>query len=47
VTVGVPVFFSRFIYYENLPKEYPIKLLLSDEDRKKMGVKRKRNKLKR
>jgi len=43
VTIGVPVFFSRFIYYEHLPAEYPYKLYLSDEDRKKMGVKRKRN----
>lgn len=43
VTIGVPVYFSRFLFYENVKSTYHEKLWISDESRKKMGVKRKRN----
>lgn len=42
-TIGLPLFFSRFLYYENLPKGFPVKLNLTDEDRRKMGKKSKKN----
>lgn len=43
-TLGLPLFFSRFIFYKPVPKDYPYALFISDEDRKKMGKKRKKNK---
>lgn len=46
VTIGVPIFFSRFLFFENVKSSYHEKLRISDDDRKKMGVKRKRNKKK-
>jgi hypothetical protein len=43
-TVGFPIYFSKYIYAKILPREFPYTLLISDSDRKKMGVKRKKNK---
>ncbi len=43
-TIGVPVFFTRYIYAEMLPAEFPYKLTIADELRKKMGKKKKRKK---
>ena len=43
-TIGFPVFFSRWLYEEFPPRDYPFKLWISDADRRKMGVKRKKNK---
>lgn len=45
-TIGFPVYFSQYIYASILPKEFPYTLLISDADRRKMGVKRKKNKKK-
>ncbi len=42
-TVGVPMFFTRYIYAEILPADFPYKLLIADDLRKKMGKKKKRN----
>lgn len=39
-TVGVPLFFSKYIYMDSLPKEFPFRLLILDSSRKKMGKKR-------
>lgn len=41
-TIGVPILFTRFIYYEKLPKDFPERLLLKDEVNKKLGKKLKR-----
>lgn len=41
-TVGVPLFFTRYIYAEILPAVFPYKLTIADDLRKKMGKKRKR-----
>lgn len=41
-TVGVPVFFSRYIYAELLPVEFPYRLTIADDLRKKMGKKRRK-----
>lgn len=44
-TIGVPVFFTRFIYYERLPKNFLYRLTLKDEVNKKMGKRiKKKNK---
>lgn len=43
VTIGLPIFFSRYLYYSNIPRGFPYKLNLSDSDRRKMGKKRKKN----
>lgn len=45
-TLGVPVFFSRYIYYPHPPHGFPVKLVLKDEVNKKLGKKVKRNKKK-
>lgn len=45
-TIGLPIFFSKWLYYDNPPKSFPYILWISDSDRKKMGVKRKKNKKK-
>lgn len=42
-TLGLPIFFSRYLYYENIPRGFPFKLALTDEDRRKMGRKSKKN----
>ena len=34
-TIGVPVFFTRFIYYEKLPNDFFTKLILKEEVNKK------------
>jgi hypothetical protein len=41
-TIGVPLFFTRCIYYEQPPKDYPFYLIISDDIRKKMGKKKKK-----
>lgn len=38
------MFFTRYIYAEMLPAEFPYKLTIADDLRKKMGKKRKRKK---
>lgn len=43
-TVGVPLFFTRYIYAELLPASFPYRLTVADELRKKMGKKRKKKK---
>lgn len=40
-TIGVPVFFSRYIYAERLPASFPYRLTIADDLRKKMGKKKK------
>jgi hypothetical protein len=43
-TIGVPLFFTRFIYYEKLPHTFFPRLVLKDEVNKKLGKKiRKKN----
>lgn len=42
-TVGLPIFFSRWLYFDIPPKEFPFKLWISDDDRRKMGKKKKSN----
>ena len=41
-TVGVPVFFSKYIYAEILPAIFPYRLSIADDLRKKMGKKSKK-----
>ena len=43
-TVGVPVFFSRYIYYQHPPHGFPVKLLLREEVNKKLGKRIRKNK---
>ena len=43
-TIGLPIYFSKYIYATLLPREFPYTLQISDSDRRKMGVKRKKNK---
>lgn len=43
-TIGVPMFFTRYIYAEMLPAEFPYKLTIADDLRKKMGKKKKKRK---
>jgi len=38
-TIGVPIFFSQWIYFEPLPEGFPVRLFIADEIRKKMGKK--------
>ncbi len=40
-TIGVPPFFSKYLYAEILPVEFPFKLTIADDLRKKMGKKKK------
>ena len=40
-TVGVPLFFSKYIYAEILPAIFPYRLTIADDLRKKMGKKKK------
>lgn len=43
-TIGVPLFFSRFIYYEKIPNDFSHKLILKDAVNKKLGKKLRRKK---
>lgn len=43
-TIGVPVFFTRFIYYEKIPSFFSYRLTLRDEVNKKLGKKTKKKK---
>lgn len=43
-TIGVPVFFSRYIYYQHPPRGFPTKLILKDEVNKKLGKRIRKNK---
>ncbi len=45
-TVGVPLFFTRYIYADKLPAHFPYRLSIADELRRKMGKKSKKNKKK-
>lgn len=45
-TLGVPLFFSKYIYMDLLPKEFPFRLFIPDVTRKKMGKKGKKIKKK-
>jgi len=40
-TIGFPIFFSQYLYAKNLPRIFPFRILISDEDRRKMGRKKK------
>lgn len=42
-TIGVPVFFSRYIYYHHPPHGFPAKLVLWDEVNKKLGKRIRKN----
>ena len=42
-TIGLPIFFSRLLYYEKLPREFRYRISISDENRRKMGKKSKKN----
>lgn len=44
-TIGVPLFFTRYIYYLNTPRGFPVRLTLKDDVNKKLGKKFKRNKI--
>jgi len=41
-TIGLPLFFTRYLYAEILPVAFPFRLSVADDLRKKMG-KKKRN----
>lgn len=43
-TIGVPIFFTRYIYADILPISFPYKLTIADELRRKMGKKKKKKK---
>lgn len=43
-TIGVPLFFTKYLYSENLPEQFPYRLIIGDDLRRKMGKKRKKNK---
>lgn len=40
-TIGVPIFFTRYIYADVLPISFPFKLSIADDARRKMGRKKK------
>ncbi len=42
VTIGVPLFFTQYIYADQLPKIFPYRLLIIDVARKQMGKKKKK-----
>ena len=42
-TIGVPIFFSQWIYLDPLPEGFPVRLFIADEVRRKMGKKQKKN----
>ena len=39
-TVGLPIFFTKYIYADLLPESFPYKLSIADDLRKKMGKKK-------
>ena len=41
-TVGLPIFFTKYIYADLLPESFPYKLSIADDLRKKMGKKNKK-----
>lgn len=41
-TIGVPLFFTKYIYADILPMHFPYRLSIADDLRKKMGKKKKR-----
>lgn len=41
-TIGLPIFFTKYIYADLLPEAFPYKLSIADDLRKKMGKKNKR-----
>lgn len=43
-TVGLPLFFTKYIYTDILPAHFPYKLSIADDLRKKMGKKKKKKK---
>ena len=43
-TIGVPIFFSQWIYFDPLPEGFPARLFIADEVRKKMGKKKNKKK---
>lgn len=43
-TIGVPIFFTRYIYADVLPISFPFKLSITDDNRRKMGRKKKKKK---
>jgi hypothetical protein len=43
-TIGVPLFFTKYIYAELLPSIFPYRLQIADDIRKKMGKKKNVNK---
>lgn len=45
-TIGVPVFFSQWIYLDPLPDGFPVRLHIGDELRKQMGKKQNKKKQK-
>jgi len=42
--VGVPIFFTKYIYAEILPASFPYRLTIADDLRKKMGKKGRKKK---
>jgi len=45
-TIGLPLFFTRYLYAEILPVAFPFRLSVADDLRKKMGKKKKNGKKK-
>ena len=45
-TIGVPVFFTRFIYYEKIPRGLSKRLVLREEVNKSLGKKLRRKNIK-
>ena len=41
-TIGLPLFFTKYIYSDLLPAHFPYRLKIADDLRKKMGKKKKR-----
>jgi hypothetical protein len=41
-TIGLPLFFTKYIYSDLLPAHFPYRLTIADDLRKKMGKKKKR-----
>lgn len=42
-TIGVPLFFTRYIYYTNIPSDFPKRLTLKDDINKGLGKRIKKN----
>lgn len=43
-TIGVPIFFSQWIYCDPLPDGFPVRLHIEDDVRKQLGKKQSKNK---